>query len=566
MHRLIVALLASVDAVIAAAVGLAVTLAPLTLLWVFGFGGGADWGALWPSAVSVWQLGNLVPLSITLPPDYLAATGIDAGAASFVLSLAPLAFAGFTAVFAARSGARASHADAWLTGVLTSSAVFALLTTGAALTGANDVARAETWQAILVPTLVFALPALVAAVVTEWSEAGSGAIARLRDRVEAAPHGWGEVPALVARGTAVVVVGLVGIGAAVAAVALFARAGQIVALFQAGDVDPIGATVITLVQLAYVPTLAVWGMSFVAGPGFAVGTGTAVSPAGTQVGVIPGLPALGAVPESTTSWLLLLALLPIALGALAGWIARSRLLHARGSFRERSPHPLHAALARRAEPPGAWAQLQPAPAAGPASSRFDAGKTAALSGLLSGAPSEEPGADAPLDEDVDSPEDPIAARLVVTAGIALLSGGAAALLAWAASGSLGPGRLAEFGPDAGPVALAVGLEVLLGAAILLLSPRSAGGGNSAAQDSAPATAGVEPAADDEPHPEPPEAAAFAAVAAFTARRSGAVPAEDAEERHPSPPVRGARPAPLPDAGGGVTSDATTEPIELPRLD
>ena len=544
MHRLIVALLASVDAVIAAAVGLAVTLAPLTLLWVFGFGGGADWGVLWPSAVSVWQLGNLVPLTITLPPDYLAATGIDAGAASFVLSLAPLAFAGFTAIFAARSGARASHADAWLTGVLTSSAVFALLTTGAALTGANDVARAETWQAILVPTLVFALPAVVAAVVTEWSEAGSGAIARLRDRVEAAPHGWGEVPALVARGTAVVVVGLVGIGAAVAAVALFARAGQIVALFQAGDVDPIGATVITLVQLAYVPTLAVWGMSFVAGPGFAVGTGTAVSPAGTQVGVIPGLPALGAVPESTTSWLLLLALLPIALGALAGWIARSRLLHARGSFRERI--------------------LQPAPAAGPASSRFAAGKTAALSGLLSGAPSEEPGADAPLDEDVDSPEDPIAARLVVTAGIALLSGGAAALLAWAASGSLGPGRLAEFGPDAGPVALAVGLEVLLGAAILLLSPRSAAGGNSAAQDSAPAAAGVEPAADDEPHPDPPEAAAFAAVAAFTARRSGAVPAEDAEERHPSPPVSGSRPTPLPDAGGGVAPEATTEPIELPR--
>ena len=42
---------------------------------------------------------------------------------------------------------------------------------------------------------------------------------------------------------------------------------------------------------------------------------------------MPGLPVLGAVPESTTSWLLLLALLPVALGALAGWIARSRLLH-----------------------------------------------------------------------------------------------------------------------------------------------------------------------------------------------------------------------------------------------
>ncbi len=530
MHRLIVALLASVDAVIAAAVGLAVTLAPLTLLWVFGFGGGADWGVLWHSAVSVWQLGNLVPLAITLPPDYLAATGIDAGAASFVLSLAPLAFAAFTVIFAARSGARASHADAWLTGVLTSSAVFAILTTGAALTGANDVARAEPWQAILVPTLLFAVPAFVAAVVTEWSEAGSGAIARLRDSVEAAPHGWGEVPALVARGTAVVVVGLVGLGAAVGAVALFTRAGQIVALFQAGDVDPLGAIVITLAQLAYVPTLAVWGMSFVAGPGFAVGTGTSVSPAGTQVGVVPGLPALGAVPESTTSWLLLLALLPIALGALAGWIARSRLLHAGGASHRR--------------------MLQPAAPAGAASSRFDAGKTAALSGLLSTTPTEELVAEAHVDDHVGAPEDPIAARLVVTAGIALLSGGAAALLAWAASGSLGPGRLAEFGPDAGPVALAVGLEVLLGAAILLLSPRSAGRGGSTAHDPASMPAAVEDApADEGPHPEPPEAAAFAAVAAFTARRGGTVPNDDGGTQHPSPPV---------------ASEATTEPIELPR--
>ncbi|MBW9119678.1 hypothetical protein JNB63_06195 [Microbacterium trichothecenolyticum] len=529
MHRLIVALLASVDAVIAAAVGLAVTLAPLTLLWVFGFGGEADWGVLWPSAVSVWQLGNLVPLAIALPPEYLAATGIDAGAASFVLSLAPLAFAGFTVIFAARSGARASHADAWLTGVLTSSAVFAAVTTGAALTGANDVARAEPWQAILVPTLLFAVPAFVAALVTEWSEAGSGAIARLRDHVEAAPHGWGEVPALVARGTAVVVVGLVGTGAAVAAVALFARAGQIVALFQAGDVDPLGAVVITLAQLAYVPTLAVWGMSFVAGPGFAVGTGTSVSPAGTQVGVIPGLPALGAVPESTTSWLLLLALLPVALGVLAGWIARSRLLHAGQGPRGRMPHP--------------------APSAGPASSRFDAGRTAALSGLMSGSATTEPAGEAHLDDHPEAAEDPIAARLVVTAGIALLSGGAAALLAWAASGSLGPGRLAEFGPDPGPVALAVGLEVLLGAAILLLSPRSVGGRDTT-EHFAPLPAGAEQTTrEEESHPEPPEAAAFAAVAAFTARWRGAAPEGDAGEQHPSPPV---------------TSEATTEPIDLPR--
>jgi hypothetical protein len=539
MYRLIVALLATVDAAIAVAVGIAVTLAPLTLLWVFAFGGGADWGLLWPTAVSVWQFGNLVPLHVTLPPEYLAATGIDPGAASFVLSLAPLAFAAFTAIFAARSGARASHADAWVTGVVTSTVVFAALATGAALTGANDVAHADLWRAILVPTLVFALPALVAALVTEWREAGAGPIARLRDRAEAAPHGWGDVPALVARGSAVAVVGLIGVGAAVAAVALFTRAGQIVALFQAGDVDPLGATVITLVQLAYVPTLAVWGMSFVAGPGFAVGTGTAVSPAGTQVGVVPGLPALGAVPESTTSWLLLLALLPVALGALAGWIARSRLLH--------TGAPSQPGGSRKPEP-------EPAIAAGPATSRFDAGRTAALSGLLAtstaGPDAATTVADAPdAAPEGDGPpaEDPLGARLVITAGIAVVSGGAAALLAWSAAGSLGPGRLAEFGPEPGPVALAVGLEVLLGAAILLLSPRARDVRRSHAAPTASEDAA--PTADD-------ITSAVAEAAPTVSEDASPTAADDAPPTDDGP------------AGSPKPADphATTEPIVLPRTD
>ncbi len=117
-----------------------------------------------------------------------------------------------------------------------------------------------------------------------------------------------------------------GLGALAVAVSLVLGGGEVIALFEAGHMDALGATVITLAQLAYLPTLVVWALSFVAGPGFALGVGTAVSPAGTQLGIVPGIPVLGAVPESASSWLLLLALLPVALGALAGWIARSHLL------------------------------------------------------------------------------------------------------------------------------------------------------------------------------------------------------------------------------------------------
>lgn len=443
MHRLIVVILAAVDAAVAAAVGIAATLAPLTLLWVLGAGGTADWGALWPSSAVIWQFGNLVPLQITLPGDYLAVAGIDPDAASFALSLAPLAFAGFTAIFAARSGVRASQADAWITGVITGSLVFAALTALIALSSGISFAGVDLWQAILFPALVFAIPLLVGAFVTEWREAGSGLVARLRDRIESASHGWGEVPGLIVRGAAAVLAGLIGLGALAFAVSLVLRGGEVIALYEAAHVDVLGATVVTLAQLAYLPTLAIWGMAFVTGPGFAVGAGTAVSPAGTQLGVIPGVPVLGALPESTTPWLLLLALLPVAVGALAGWIARSRLA------------------------------VVPVPA--PVPEVADAQPAAARTQR-------------------DEQPDRIGARAVIALGIAVLSAAGAALLSVLASGSIGPGRLAEVGPRPGAIALAVGIEVLLGAAILLLSPRRP----ARPARTRPTEAGAEAAPDAEP--------------------------------------------------------------------
>lgn len=412
MHRLLVALLAALDAVVAAAVGVAMALVPLTLLWVFGLGAPV-WAALWPASAAIWQLGHLVPLSLHLPAEYLTATGIPADAASFTLSLAPLAFASFTAAFAARSGRRAARAGAWGTGVLSGAVVLAVLAAVIWLTSRTGVSTVHGWQAVLFPVLVFALPALAGAVVTAWQEGDGGLVDRLRGGVEAWRGGWGDVPGLAVRGAAIAVAGLVGLGALAVAVAVVLRGGQAIALYEAGHVDVIGVIVLSLAQLAYLPTLVVWGLSFVAGPGFAVGAGTAVSPAGTQLGVVPGIPVLGVLPESASPWLLTLVMLPIAAGAFAGWAIRSRLAEGRG--------------------------------------------TDAAAGRIRSA---EHGS--------------TAVRLALAALVAVLSALAAALLALLAGGSMGPDRLAQAGPEPGPVALAVGVEVLVGAGILLLSPRRDG--------------------------------------------------------------------------------------------
>lgn len=537
MNRLIVVILAAVDAAIAAAVGLAATLAPLTLLWVLALGGTADWGALWPAGAAIWQFGNLVPLQVTLPGEYLAVAGIDPTAASFVLSLAPLAFASFTAIFAARSGVRASQADAWITGVVSGALVFAGLAALVAVSAVNSLAGVEQWQAILFPSLVYAIPLLLGGLVTEWREASAGVVARVRDRIEAAPHGWGEATGLVVTGTAMVLTGLIGLGALIFAVSLLLRGGEVVALFEAAHVDALGATVVTLAQLAYLPTLAIWGMSFVAGPGFAVGADTAVSPAGTQLGVVPGVPVLGALPESTTPWLLLLALLPIAVGALAGWMARSRLVA--------PPFAVEGGSAR-------------VPFAGDAAG--ESARSSALTALLSGA--DEMQADGGRMRDADAAEDPIAARLVIALGIAVLSAAGAALLCALASGSIGPGRLAEVGPAPGPVALAVGLEVLIGASILLLSPRrreSPAASTAAPLDATGSTGSGATVAD---RAEAPDAAS---VGAWLVGDDTSVPDETAPAAHPASTAPASSYVfPPPDPDGTPTADlGARRPGRLP---
>ncbi|WP_205797135.1 cell division protein PerM [Microbacterium enclense] len=399
MHRLLVALLAALDALLAAAVGIAVVLAPLALMWVVALGD-ADWSALWPSAAAVWHLGHLVPITVTLPDAYLAATGVDPSVATFTLSLAPLAFATFTGLFAARSGIRAAESGAALTGWLSGSLVFAAIAALVALTSAAPLVSFELWHAILFPTLIFAVPSLVGAVVGAWRVGDEGPVDRVRAWLGRMPTAWAPVPTLVLRGLALTTLGLVAVGGVVVAVGLLARGAQIITLFQASNVDAIGATVLALGQLVYLPTLVLWAVAFVAGPGFALGTDTAVTPAATQVGAIPGIPILGIVPESTTTWLLLLALLPVAVGAVTGWILRSQMP-------ERGDH------------------------------------------------------------------EPTAPRLVIAVVVAAFTGGVGALIAVVASGSIGPGRLVETGPHPGPLALALGLEVLVGLAILLLGPRRA---------------------------------------------------------------------------------------------
>ncbi|MEJ5914775.1 cell division protein PerM [Pseudokineococcus sp. 1T1Z-3] len=221
--------------------------------------------------------------------------------------------------------------------------------------------------------------------------------------------------AVVAAGARSLLLCLLG-AAVVLVVSLVAGAARVADLHQALDAGAVGGVVLVAGQLLLLPTALVWSLSWVAGPGFAVGEGTAVTPGSTELGALPALPMLGGLPEQGMGggalWVVLL--LPVAAGA----VAVLRL--------------------RRAEP------------------------------LLRPDPGEVVGTR------WQRTRDELARRwrpaLVRSSGVGAVAGAGAALLAAASSGPVGPGVLAVVGPVWWQTGAALGGLVLAGATLCLLLP------------------------------------------------------------------------------------------------
>jgi hypothetical protein len=88
-----------------------------------------------------------------------------------------------------------------------------------------------------------------------------------------------------------------------------------------------GGIVFAVAQLALLPNLVLWAVAWIAGPGFAVGTGTSFAPSATVSGPLPAVPILGALPGEDwanpfTVWA---PVLVVACGVAAGSFAWRRL-------------------------------------------------------------------------------------------------------------------------------------------------------------------------------------------------------------------------------------------------
>lgn len=125
------------------------------------------------------------------------------------------------------------------------------------------------------------------------------------------------------RGGAAGALGLVVVAAVVLGTALVLGEQQVGALEDSLGLDAGGLFTWSIVVLAYLPNLLAWALAWALGAGFTVGTGSLVSLAGTQLGMLPAIPVLGALPPAgvASPWLLAWLVAGVAAGALAGAVA-----------------------------------------------------------------------------------------------------------------------------------------------------------------------------------------------------------------------------------------------------
>jgi len=333
MNRLGTALLAAIEAVVTVGVGLGIALVPLTLLWGFEYGLQVDWDVFWKAAGSVWLVGHGVDVSFVLGAAAAKSSGVSGAADPIHVTLAALGFAIVTAWLGGRAGRRFAETEHRTTGLLVGTAVVALLGLAVALSARSAAIDPTVWQAIVLPALWFAIPALVTSEVCRRRRGLPADVVtqRVVDLVDRVPDVWRAVAAFGLRAGTAATAAVVAVAGIVVAFLLFGSFAEVISLYERSHAGVVGGIALTVGQLAVLPDLVGWATAWLVGPGFAIGTGSSVSPIGTTLGPIPGIPVFGALPASGHTFGLVWVLVPVIAGFAVGGLLRPRLVQGLGT-------------------------------------------------------------------------------------------------------------------------------------------------------------------------------------------------------------------------------------------
>ena len=323
MNRSLTALFSAAEALLVAAIGIGVTLVPLTVLWGAQFGFAPDWAIFWRASVDLWLVGHGVNMMFILDPALAASLAMPGSEAPVMITIALLGFALLTVLLAVRAGRRIAETKYRLLGELVAIAMFAVISLGLTLSTFHPSAQPSLWQGVVLPTATFALGIVIG--VRRTRDLLDDRTGLVRDRFAAWPASVRTVVFTAARGGAAAAAGVVALAAVATALALAIGFARIITLYESLHTELLGGIAVTLGELALLPNFVLWAMSWLVGPGFAIGTGSAVSPLGTHLGPLPSIPMLGALPEGDLPFGFVGLAVPVATGFMVAALFGPRL-------------------------------------------------------------------------------------------------------------------------------------------------------------------------------------------------------------------------------------------------
>lgn len=304
------------------AISLGVVLVPLSLVWLLENNPDVDWLVAFRAAADFWLLshgtGLVVPEGETL--------GLLVPA--FVVTLVPLGMTIWLARSFYNAGKRFLAARSLWPGWLGGALVYGAAALGISTAAYDSTIYPVAWQGVFFPTILFLTFQILGSVFGQPDEIFEGDVIDAspeRDRILGALNSlrlklhWSirsiMGPAFRA-GTAITVM-LLMVSAFTVAVLIAISWIDITRLYESVQVSFLGAVVLTIGQLALIPNLVIYGAAWFTGVGFSIGTGSLFSPLGSQVGPLPTIPVLGALPVGQLEF----GMISIVVVLLAAFIA-----------------------------------------------------------------------------------------------------------------------------------------------------------------------------------------------------------------------------------------------------
>ncbi|MEY4411287.1 MAG: hypothetical protein RLZ69_861, partial [Actinomycetota bacterium] len=152
---------------------------------------------------------------------------------------------------------------------------------------------------------------------------------------------WANVvlPPALRAGTAIVV-SLIGVSAVTLALQLAFNWIEVIRLYESMQLTLLGGILLTVGQIVFLPNFVLFGADWFTGAGFAIGTGSLVSPLGSQLGPLPALPIFAALPAGELSF----GMIAIAIPVVAAIVATLRIRSHAAEMRFEFASPITAAL------------------------------------------------------------------------------------------------------------------------------------------------------------------------------------------------------------------------------